>query len=48
MRKRAWKDAKQDFIIEQASTKLSLGRFGWKFFVTITLLGLGKYFFFVR
>jgi len=42
-KKRAYKDAQEDYIIEQAWIKNNW----WKIFVTFTLLGIGSKFFWV-
>jgi hypothetical protein len=41
MRKQAWKDAREDYLIEKALHRKIL----WRLFWTITLLGLGYRFF---
>lgn len=42
-KKRAWRDARQDYFIEQAK----LRQWAFKIFVTLTLLGIGWKFFYV-
>ena len=41
--KRAWKDARGDYYIEQARIR----NWAWKLFITLTLLGIGVKFFYV-
>lgn len=41
--KRAWRDAREDYLIEQAK----LRTWAYRMFVTLTLLGLGWKFFYV-
>ena len=43
-KKRAYRDAQRDYIIEQAWYRSNI----WKFFVTCVLLGLGSRFFYVE
>jgi hypothetical protein len=46
--KRAWKDAQRDYITEEAAKRIVISKGKWALFWTAVILGLGKYFFYVR